>query len=95
MSALATPEATYAGHYLHTDLFEMAAAYLFHIVRNHPFVDGNKRTGLIAALVFLGLNDLVLDAEPDPLFELVVRVAGGSATKAEAAVFFERRSRSR
>ena len=88
-SAVSTPEAAYGGDYLHTNLFEMAAAYLFHIVRNHPFVDGNKRTGLIAALAFLGLNGLELDAEPELLFELVMGVASGDATKARLAVFLQ------
>ena len=55
-SAIAVPQATFAGERLHTDLFEMAAAYAFHICQNHPFLDGNKRVGLAAALVFLDLN---------------------------------------
>jgi death-on-curing family protein len=56
ISALAQPEATAFGNYLHHDMFEMAAAYLFHVVSNHPFLDGNKRTGLVCALVFLDLT---------------------------------------
>jgi death-on-curing protein len=94
-SALAMPQATYDGAYLHTDLFEMAAAYLFHVLRNHPFVDGNKRTGLIATLVFLGLNGFTLDAEPEALLEVVMGVASGGVTKAEAAVFFRQHARRR
>jgi death-on-curing protein len=94
-AALATPRASYGGGYLHTNVFEMAAAYLFHIVRNHPFVDGNKRTGLMAALAFLGLNDLTLAAAPDALFDLVVGVAEGTSTKAEVAVFLQEHSRPR
>jgi death-on-curing protein len=65
----------------------MAAAYLFHLVRNHPFVDGNKRTGLAAAIAFLGLNGLWLDADPGELTEQVLGVARGTATKADVAVF--------
>ena len=53
-SAVAMPMAGVREKYLHGDLFEMAAAYLYHIVQNHPFVDGNKRTGLVAALVSCG-----------------------------------------
>ena len=94
-SALATPETTYDGDYLHTNLFEMAAAYLFHTVRNHPFVDGNKRTGLIAALAFLGLNGLHLEAEADALLDLVMGVAAGHLAKAEVAVFLQEHSRPR
>jgi death-on-curing family protein len=54
-SALAMPQTTFDDEFLHGTLFEMAAAYLFHLARNHPFVDGNKRTALMCALVFLGL----------------------------------------
>ena len=52
-SALAQPEASFAGQWLHEDIFLMAAAYAFHICQNHPFFDGNKRTALASALVFL------------------------------------------
>lgn len=55
-SAVETPRSTFDGKLLHDDLFEIAAAYLFHIVNNHPFVDGNKRTGTAAALIFLDLR---------------------------------------
>lgn len=70
----------------------MAAAYLFHITRNHPFVDGNKRAGLICAIVFLGLNGLALNADPDDLTDPVLGVAEGRLGKADAAVFFARHS---
>lgn len=86
-SALAAPRATFGGGFLHTTLPEMAAAYLFHIVRNHPFVDGNKRAGLAAAIAFLGLNDLWLEADEDEIAELVIAVADGRLGKAEIAVF--------
>lgn len=52
-SALAMPRAGAFGQYFHAALFEMAAAYLFHIVMDHPFIDGNKRVGAVAAFVFL------------------------------------------
>jgi death-on-curing protein len=94
-SALGTPQTTFEGEYLHTDVFEMAAAYLFHIARKHPFVDGNKRTGLMAALVFLGLNDLELAVDPAALYELVSGVAAGEVAKAQIAVFFQQYSRGR
>jgi death-on-curing protein len=71
----------------------MAAAYLYHVARNHPFVDGNKRTALAAALVFLQINGFRLVAEEDSLTDLVVRVAAGEATKAEAAVFLKAHSK--
>lgn len=94
-SAMGVPAATYGGRFLHTDVYEMAAAYLFHIARDHPFVDGNKRTALMAALVFLGLNGYRLDAEPDELFRRVVGAAEGVMTKSELATFFREFARKR
>jgi len=58
-SAVAAPQATMTGQPLISDPIEIAAAYLFYICRNHPFVDGNKRTALAACLVFLEGNDLL------------------------------------
>lgn len=55
-SAVAQAQATFGGEFVHAGLFDMAAAYAFHIAQNQPFIDGNKRTGLAAALVFLELN---------------------------------------
>ena len=49
-SALAQPQTIFGGSLLHTDLFEMAAAYFFHIIQNHPFMDGNKRVGAVTGL---------------------------------------------
>ena len=89
-SALAMPETTFEGEFLHGTVFEMAAAYLFHLARNHPFVDGNKRTALMSALVFLGMNDQRLGAESGALYELADGVAADSVDKAEVSVFFRR-----
>ena len=81
------PQASFGGVYLHTSLAEMAAAYLFHIAQNHPFVDGNKRAALAAALAFISLNDQRLEAGEDELTELVMGIAAGRLSKADAAVF--------
>ena len=89
-SALGTPQATFEGQFLHGSLPEMAAAYLFHLAKNHPFIDGNKRTALAASLAFLWLNDVRIAAEEGDLFDLVLAVADGKSTKAQAAVFIER-----
>jgi len=86
-SALAMPAAGFGGRYLHEDLLEMAAAYLFHIARNHPFVDGNKRTGAVAALVFLSLNDIEIEAEEEAFEQAVLAVAEGKWGKADVAAF--------
>jgi death-on-curing protein len=86
-SALAMPETTFEGEFLHGTVFEMAGAYLFHVARNHPFLDGNKRTALMSALVFLGLNGHRLEARPDALHEIVEGVAAGRVAKSEVSVF--------
>ena len=78
----------FGGQYLHAGLFEMAAAYLYHIVRNHPFIDGNKRVGLEAALVFLEINDLSLNVTDDELIDLTLRTAQSLTSKIEIADFF-------
>jgi len=85
---MAMPETTFDGEYLHGNDFERAAAYLFHIARNHPFTDGIKRTALMSALVYLGLNGHRFEAEPDSLYELVDGVAAGGVDKSRVAVFF-------
>ena len=89
-SAVAMPSAG-AGEYLHVDLIEMAAAYLFHIVKNHPFVDGNKRVGVVAALVFLDLNGIDVRISEDHLFHIVISVAKGEASKSGVAEFLRAR----
>ncbi len=71
-SALAVPAATFGGRFLHGSLHEMAAAHLYHLVQNHPFVDGNKRVGLMATLAFLGLNGVRLESTEEELVQLVL-----------------------
>jgi death-on-curing protein len=94
-SAIAMPAATYRGEYLHQGLAEMAAAYLFHVCRNHPFIDGNKRASLAAALTFLWLNRMRFKASEDELTELVMGVAAGRIGKPEVAVLLTQRTRRR
>jgi len=91
-SAIAMPQVSFGGEPLHKDLFEMAAAYLYHIVQNHPFVDGNKRTGAAAALVFLAMNDVNIEADEEGLVALTLAVARGEASKTEIARFFRQRA---
>jgi death on curing protein len=86
-SALAVPEATYDGVLLHPTIHEQAAAYCFHLVKNHPFVDGNKRAGLAVALAFLRLNGSVVRATNDELVDLILGIIAGRYSKADAAVF--------
>jgi len=94
-SALGTPSAAFEERFLHEGLHEMAAAHLFHIVRNHPFVDGNKRVGLMVLLAFLGLNSRRLDANAQEVEDLVLGIARGRVSKAETAVFVQQHLRPR
>ena len=93
-SAIGNVQATFGGQFLHETLFEMAAAYLYGICRNHPFIDGNKRTAIDAALTFLDLNGVEITATEDDLYDLVLAVAEGRISKAVVAVFFEQRASS-
>jgi len=78
---------TIAPAYLHTDLFQMAAAYMFHIVQDHPFVDGDKRTGAAAAVIFLALNDVSIDADETAFEDIVRAAAQGQVGKTALAEF--------
>ena len=91
-SAVAMPMAGFGDQYLHAGLFEMAAAYLYHIVGNHPFVDGNKRTGTVTALAFLELNGIEPDIENKELERFVRSVAEGKTDKAAVAEFLRKHS---
>lgn len=87
-SAIAQPRATYGGEFLHGDLAEMAAAYLFHLVMNHPFVDGNKRVGAFAARVFLFMNDVSFEPPEEAYEAITLAVASGQASKEQVVAFF-------
>ena len=84
-SALAQPEASFAGQWLHEDIFLMAAAYAFHICQNQPFLDGNKRTALASALVFLELNEISVDDPKGKLLEAMLIMAKGALSKQQFA----------
>jgi death-on-curing protein len=89
-SAIGMPSASFGGEYLHPTIFEMAAAYLYHLVENHPFIDGNKRFGAMAALVFLDLNGYDFNASDDEFTAMVMSVASGKMMKAEITSFLSR-----
>lgn len=90
-SALARPH--HVAAYGEPDLAALAAAYAFGLVRNHPFVDGNKRTGFVAAATFLLLNGHDLDAAQQEVVTTFWRLADGSLTEPELAGWFRRRLR--
>lgn len=87
-SAVAMPQAGFGDSYLHVDISEMAAAYLFHIVMNHPFIDGNKRTGTHAAMVFLADNGFTVEMAQSEKYDLVIGVCEGTVTKKQLAAAF-------
>jgi death-on-curing protein len=69
------PRATAGGELVHPDLFSMAAAYAFHLAQNQPFLDGNKRTGLLAAIVFLDLNGIAVADPEGRLYDAMISIA--------------------
>jgi death on curing protein len=88
-SAVMMPQAGFGGEYLHQGLFEMAAAYAFHIAENQPFLDGNKRTALVSALVFLDINGFeILDSEMK-LYDAMISIANKQMDKFDLAKLLE------
>jgi death-on-curing protein len=92
-SALSMPSAGYGDEYFHKDLYEMAAAYLYHLVKNHPFVDGNKRVGFVASYVFLRINGIQVTAADKAYEEITFDTAQDKVDKSQIAVFFKKHSR--
>jgi death-on-curing protein len=88
-SAMGSVEATFGGAFLHETIVSMAATYLHGISRNHPFIDGNKPAAVAAALIFLALNRVDVDADEDAFYDLVIGVAEGRVSKAAVTVFLE------
>ncbi|MGL4539725.1 MAG: type II toxin-antitoxin system death-on-curing family toxin [Candidatus Rhabdochlamydia sp.] len=92
ISAIEMPKAAMFKKYLHLTIFDKAAAYLFHIICNHPFIDGNKRTGTSTALTFLELNHIHIELTKEFLLaleELVVHTAESKITKKQVADFLK------
>jgi death-on-curing protein len=90
-SAVATPQATFGGQFLHPSIPTMAAAYLFHLCQNHTFIDGNKRVGANAAITFLLMNGWDVMFDDEELVELVLSVASGGMGKAQLIEIFDSR----
>ena len=84
-SAIAMPQASFYGEFLHNDIYKMAAAYAFHICQNHPFVDGNKRAALASALVFLEMNGINVSDPKGRLYKDMIALAEGNVKKEELA----------
>jgi len=88
-SAIAVPASTFGGEYLHDGLFHMAAAYAFHLAENQPFLDGNKRTALNAALVFLDINGWVVDDPEGRLYHAMIAISARELDKQGLAALLE------
>mgnify|MGYP006440282137 CR=1 FL=1 len=82
-SAVAAPQAQFGGERLHDGPVTQAAAYLFHLCGNHPFIDGNNRVALATALVFLDLHEIEVYDHANALYELVMKIARSEITKEE------------
>ena len=79
-SAVLTPQSSFGGKSPYADIVEIAAAYLFYICKNHPFVDGNKRTAMMAAIVFLRLNRIEPKPDSQQWERLMLDVASSKIT---------------
>lgn len=85
-SAVAAPRASFGGESPYADTTELAAAYLFYLCRNHPFIDGNKRTALGACIVFLRLNHIEPCADDVEWEELTMAVASSAIDRDETTI---------
>lgn len=93
-SAVSMPTAGFGGEYFHESLPAMAAAYLYHICKNHSFFDGNKRTAVVASELFLNINEMRLDVRNEEFKQLCLGVAAGEISKEETVAFFEKYAKS-
>ena len=82
-SALEQPKSSFEGSFLHESIFEMAAAYGFHICKNHPFVDGNKRISLVAMDTFLQENGHEITASEKETYKIIIALSSGEISKQE------------
>jgi len=88
-SALAQPKMTAQKKFLHRTIFEKAAAYGFHVCRNHPFVDGNKRVAFVLMDIFLQKNGWELNAPEQDAYEAMIALASGTLTKTSLATWLK------
>lgn len=91
-SALAQPRVTVGGKFAHRTLFEKAAAYGFHLCKNHPFVDGNKRVAFVLMDLFLQKNGWEIVAEEEDAYSMVMALASGRLTKAQLTSWLKEHS---
>lgn len=89
LSAAGRPQATYGGRDLYPDIFDKASALMDSLIRNHPFLDGNKRTGVAAAVLFLRINGYQFDCPEAELVSFAIRVAESKHGSNEIAAWLK------
>ncbi|MBL7995644.1 type II toxin-antitoxin system death-on-curing family toxin [bacterium] len=92
-SALAQPRMSAGGKLVHKTIFEKAAAYGFHLCKNHPFIDGNKRVAFIVMYIFLSHNGWYVDASEQDAYSIMIRLAGGKLSKRELSDWLKAHSK--
>jgi death-on-curing protein len=91
-SAIARPFQTFAGQDLYSTVFDKTAAIIESVIKNHPFVDGNKRTGFLAAFVFLKQNNISLTASESEAYEFVIKIASSQISFEEIVNWLQQNS---
>jgi death on curing protein len=91
-SALAQPKMTMGGKFVHKSLFDKAAAYGFHVCRNHPFVDGNKRVAFVLMDIFLQRNGWEISANEEEAYSMMMTLASGKLSKAQLSGWLKEHS---
>jgi len=91
-SALGRPKATFSGVFLYSNVFDMAAAMIQSIVKNHPFVDGNKRTAFFGTLRFFEKNGFKFEMKNTEIVDFMVRVDTQNLTVEQISVWFKKRN---
>lgn len=89
-SAVYAAQSGHGEKYFHESLTQMASAYIFHIIKNHPFIDGNKRTGMISGMLFLQRNEIDVRWSQDEIFEIGVKVASSELRKEELVALIDK-----
>jgi len=89
-SAIEMPKSAFSGIEMYPTLFDKAAAYIFYLAKNHPFIDGNKRTAAFTAILFLRLNGLNVKIDLKQYELLIVGTAEGLISKAQLSLFFSK-----
>jgi death on curing protein len=93
-SAVARPKATFDNQELYTNIYEKAAALMESLVNNHPFIDGNKRTGIACTVLFLRQNGIAFSAKNSELEKFTLRVASSKIELSEIAKWLKNHSHS-